>query len=358
MRSEKEHRGWLIDAALCGAVIFLIGLQKSSQPPVLACGKPSRHASPRDREPGHGRRARSPMEIPLRGWKDILVRTYKEFSDDQIPLIAAGVTFYILLALFPALVSFVSLYGLIADVREVPGHLRELAAVLPMSAVDFMSEQMLRLARAQTAGLSWAFVIGIIIALWSANGAAKAMFLGLNIAYEERERRGFVQLNLATLAFTLGLIILAICLVVLLLAAPLADAEGAPSYVGWLRWPLQFLLMVATLSILYRFGPSRAQPRWRWVSWGSVAGAMALIAASAAFSLYATYFAHFEAAYGSLGAGIGFLVWVYWSVMIVLAGAELNAEMEHQTAIDSTTGVPVPMGQRGATMADTLGQTS
>jgi membrane protein len=307
-----------------------------------------------------GRFARSPRRIPLRGWKDILIRVAKETPKDNIPLIAAGVTFFIVLSVFPALISFVSLYGLIADPRDVPQHLGFLRAILPREAVLFLVGEVERLARAQSGGLSWTLALGLVISLWSANSAAKAMFLGLNIAYEEREKRGVIGLNLASLGFTFGLIVLSVLLAAIMVAAPTVAAAGLamPGLLENGRWLIQFAVLIVVLAVLYRFGPSREQARWQWVTWGGAAAALLWIAVSALFSFYVAHIARFQAVYGPLAAAVGFFIWVYWSVLIVLLGAELNAEIEHQTACDSTTGAPEPMGRRGATMADTLGEAS
>jgi membrane protein len=343
-------------AVLIAVTAYQVGTKQNAKPGLT--GGHSQDASLADLPPDHGRHASTPREIPWRGWRDILVRTWKEVQDDSVPLIAAGVTFYVLLALFPAIVAFVSIYGLFSSVGEVPKHLATLNAVLPASALSFLAEQMTRVAAARPAGLSWALVISLLLSLWSANGAAKAMFLGLNIAYEEREKRGFFLLNLASLAFTLGLLVIAIALAALLVAVPAGDAAGVlPGAIGYLHWPAFALLALIGLAILYRFGPSRAHARWRWVSWGSAAATLAWLAASAVFSVYVSEIVHLEQAYGQLATGIGFLIWTYWSVLIVLVGAELNAEIEHQTVVDSTTGEPAPMGARGAKMADTIGKT-
>lgn len=296
-------------------------------------------------EPGRGRHAETPRHIPARGWKDILKRTAKEFRDDNIALVAAGMTFYALLAFFPGLTAFVALYGVFADVADARQQLDALAGVLPPDTVRFIGDQMIRVAGAHTAGLTWTFVAGLLVALWSANGAAKACFLGLNIAYEETEKRGFVRLTATTLAFTLG----GLAFVVLTLAANLAPE------LGWLRWPVLIVAVAGGVALLYRYGPSRDPAKWRWVSWGAGLTTAVWILGSVGFSFYLSRFAHYDRAYGPLGAMIGFMMWTYVSSLILLAGAELNAELEHQTARDTTTGADLPLGARGAQMADTVG---
>jgi len=309
-------------------------------------------------EPGRGRRATSPAEIPKRGWKDILVRTRKEFAEDQVPLVAAGVTFYTLLALFPGLAAFVSLYGLFADPAEAREQLRSLYFVLPPAALDFLGEQMVRIAAGDKGRQSLAFAAGLLVSVWSANGAVKALITGLNIAYEEAERRSLLRRTLISLGFTLGFLGFVILAVGLIAARPAVAALAGPSAAdlfGWISLPALAIALTLGLALLYRYGPSRDPVRWRWISWGSVGVVAFWLAASALFSLYVDNFANYDKTYGSLGAVIGFMMWIYLSSIVVLAGAELNSEIEHQTAVDTTTGAPRPMGLRGARMADTVG---
>jgi membrane protein len=257
--------------------------------------------------PSHGRFAQSPRQIPMRGWKDILIRAGKEIGEDHVMLIAAGVTFYILLALFPALVSFVSLYGLLANATDAASHAALMGAFLPPAITEFIRSELARIAEAQSAELGWTFAIGLIVSLWSANGAAKAMFLGMNIAYDEREKRSIISLNLASFGFTLGLLAAALLAAGALAVIPLANVFGfLSSAAASLRWPLQWIVALVGFSLLYRFGPSRTHARWRWLSWGSAVAALVWVAASAAFSFYVSQFANLDVSYGSLAAVIGF----------------------------------------------------
>jgi membrane protein len=308
---------------------------------------------------GRGRRARSPAEIPRRGWRDILLRAKAKFAKDQAPMMAAGVTFYTLLALFPGLAAFVSLYGLFADVGEVEHHLRLLSFVLPPAAMSLLSGEMVHIATAGKGGQTLAFVLSLAASIWSANGAVKALITGLNIAYDEVERRSVVKKTLLSLAFTLGLLAFATVAVALLAAQPAITAfAGAPAATlfGWIAWPTLLAALTIGLALLYRFGPSRDPVQWTWISWGSAAVVLFWLVASTLFSAYLGDFAHYDKAYGSLGAAIGFMMWIYLSAVVVLAGAELNAEIEHQTTVDTTIGPPMPMGLRRATMADTVGR--
>ena len=312
-------------------------------------------------EPGRGRDAQAPHEIPARGWKDIAVRTWKEFNEDQIPQVAGGVTFFALLSIFPAMAAFVSLYGLFADVGVADAQFNALAGILPREAVGFVGEEMTRIAGARHAPLGLAFALSLLLSVWSSNGAVKALFSGLNVAYEERERRGVVKLNLVSLAFTVGGLVFVMATLGALVAAPVAmriigwKSTLDPALIALLRWPALLVVTTGAFALLYRYGPSREQARWRWISWGSGVAALVWLIASMLFSWYVANFGHYERTYGSLGAVVGFMTWIWISTIVVLFGAELNAEIEHQTAVDSTTGLETPIGARGAKMADTLG---
>lgn len=316
-------------------------------------------AAPEDfeaREPGRGRMAAAPRAIPWLGWRDILWRTYREITHDRLTVVAGGATFYSLLAIFPALGVFVSLYGLFADVRVVQEQMIQLSLVFPAEVVKLMGEQMMRLATERSANLSAAFLVSFLLSIWSANAGMKALFDGLNIAYDEVEKRNFFHRTALTYGFTLTFMIFITAVAAIMVAAPIAlRALGLPEWLLMARWALLFLVVTAAFSVVYRFGPSRRPARWRWVVDGAVFAAFAWMAGSAGFSWYVNNIAHVQMTYGSLGAVIGFMLWVWFSVLIILMGAELAAEIEHQTALDSTTGAPLPMGERGAVMADTVG---
>jgi membrane protein len=308
-------------------------------------------------EPGRGRLAEHPHHIPWKGWRDVLWRTYREISHDRLTAVAGSVTFYTLLAIFPALGVFVSLYGLIADVSQVSDQLVQMAAVFPSAVLSIVGDQMIRLTTQRPESLSVAFVVSLLLSVWSSNAAMKSLFEGLNVAYDENEKRNFFLRSALTYAFTFALILFLTAMTGILVAAPVVlDRLGLWS--GWLipaRWLLLLGLASAAFSIVYRYGPCRSRARWRWVTWGAAAAAAIWLLGSLVFSWYLNNVAHFDITYGSLGAVIGFMLWIWFSVMVVLVGAELNAEIEHQTALDSTTGAPKPMGARGAAMADTVG---
>lgn len=261
----------------------------------------------------------------------ILRRAWAEFNDDAIPLISAGVTFYTLLALFPGIGAFVALYGLFADVAEAREQIRALAGVLPAQIVEFVGTEMIRVAGARTPGLSVAFAGGLLLSLWSAGGAAKALMLGLNIAFEQKERRGFIRRTAVALAFT-----------VIALLAP-ALGLSAAVFVPWLVKPLgeqvEVLVNLAGWAALlaglvigitgaYRWGPSGHPVRWRNALFAALGVTPLWAAMSVGFSLYVGHFADYDRSYGPLGAVIGVMMWTYLSVLILLAGSELAAELQ------------------------------
>ncbi len=308
-----------------------------------------------------GREAATPAEIPARGWRDVIGRVYDVISEHRILAIAAGVTFYALLAIFPAIAAFVALYGLFADPSTISAHLNALSGLLPAEGLSVVGDQIHRVAAQGAAKLGVTSIIGLLLSLWSANAGMKAIFDALNVVYQEREKRGFFKLNAVTLAFTLcGMAIVALSLGIMVGVPPAIQALGLPQEVGtaiaFLRWPLLLALIAIAISIVYRFGPSRDEPKWRWVSWGGAFAAVVWLAASLLFSWYAANLGNFNETYGSLGAVIGFMLWMWVSTIVLLTGAELNAEMEHQTAKDTTEGRPRPLGERGAVMADTIGR--
>lgn len=309
---------------------------------------------------GRGRFADRPGAIPARGWKDILVRLYWKFWQDRVMLVAGGVTFYLLLALFPALAVFISLFGLIADPLSVVESAVALEGLLPDEVLQIITRELTDLAAQDAGALGIGLVLSLAFALWTANNGVKAVFEALNIANGEQEKRSFLRLHLVTFTFTFGgfllaaMLVFAVALVPAVLAiidlGPLADAA-----VRAMRWALLLPMFTAIIALLYRYGPSREPTAWRWLSWGSVMATLVWVVASIGYSIYLRNFADYQATYGSLGAVVGFLLWIWLSVLILIVGAQVNAEMEHQTRRDTTKPPEEPMGSRGAYMADTLG---
>ena len=322
--------------------------------------RPSGDDLRRAREPGRGRNADGPAAIPAEGWRDILWRVAYAVPDDRVLATAGSVAFFALLAVFPAVAVVVSLYGIFADVRTIGGHLAILAGILPDGILDLIRDQVAAITSKETKTLSVAFLIGFGTALWSANSGVGAMFDALNVVYGETEKRSILRFYATTFLFTVGAALFVVLAIGAVVVLPLVLAfVGVPLpaeiVISVLRWPMLLVVVMLGLAAIYRFGPSRRTADWRWVSVGSVAAALLWIGASMAFSWYVASFDSYNKVYGSLGAGVGFMVWIWVSVVIVLLGAELNAEMEHQTARDTTTGPEKPLGARGATMADHVG---
>jgi membrane protein len=207
--------------------------------------------------------------------------------------------------------------------------------------------------------LGVAFVIGFLISLWSANAGIKSIFDALNLVYDEPEKRGLIRLNLVSLAFTAAAIVFILIAIAFIAALPAVASsqlqEAAALIAEIIRWPILFIIIAIGLAFIYRYGPSRAEPQWRWITWGSAFASIAWIAVSIGFSWYAANFGSYNKTYGSLAAIVVFMMWLWLSIAVMLIGAELDAEMEHQTARDTTTGGGKPMGRRGAKMADTVG---
>lgn len=314
----------------------------------------------RAQEEGRGRSARRPRHIPAAGWKDIALRVYEDIGEDRAMLVAAGVTFYILLALVPAMSALVSIYGLFSDPSEVQQQMAALGGLLPGGAKEILNEQLTRLAKGESATLGVTFTISLLIALWSANAGTKALFTAMNVAYDEPETRGFFKLTLVTLAFTLIGIVAAIVFVAVVLAMPAAlKAVGFGAGLEWLirigGYAAMALFAVAGVAALHRWGPSRRNAKWRWITPGAALSVAVVFAASIGFSYYVANFGSYNKTYGSLGAIVGFMTWIWISLLILIVGGELNSEIEHQTAEDTTTGRDRPIGERGAAMADTIG---
>jgi membrane protein len=293
----------------------------------------------RAREPVRGRHADAPWQIPWRGWNDILWRTYQQTGEDRLMAVAAGVVFYGLLALFPAITAFVSLYGLFAKASTINDHLAFAAGIFPSVAVDIISDQVTRLVSKGDAKLGFGSIAGVGIALWSANAGMKAIMDALNVVYDEKEKRGFFKLNLVSLTFTVAAVTSMLFAFGVVVALPLlllrVGLGSVPEILlQMLRWPALLVLVIVGLAVIYRFGPSRRESRWPWISVGCIVAAIAWLGSSALLSLYLSSFANYDATYGSLGAAIGMMMWMWISAIVILFGAELNSEIEHQTARD------------------------
>lgn len=311
---------------------------------------------------GRGRHAERPGKIPAKGWKDVLLRVKDEVGEDNLGIVAAGIAFYVMLSIFPALVAAVAIYGLVADPAQVENATSTLQGVLPPSALGLVEDQLRGIVESSPSTLGWGAVVSVLVSIWSAAKGSKALIAGVNLAYDEEESRGFLKLRGLALLFTLGIVVGSVVSVGVIAVLPhvtdrigLGPVATLVTFVA--QWIFLFALILGALALVYRYAPNREDARWRWVTLGSFIVGGLWLAASGLFSWYASSFGSFNETYGALAGVVVLLLWLQITFFLILLGAELNAELEHQTAVDSTTGEPQPMGQRGAYMADTLGET-
>ena len=318
----------------------------------------SHGASPTNAK-GTGEGATKPTEIPKAGWWAILKRTWAQMSEDNVSMLAGGVAFFAMLSIFPALTAMVSLYGLVADPRTVEQQVTAMGAVLPPEALQIISGWLHNLVEQPTQKFGISLIVSVALALWSARAGTGMLMTALNICYGEKETRNFFWFNLQALALTLGLVLFGILALVFVAVVPavlnlLPLPESWKTGLAVARWPILAVLVTLVLAVVYRYAPDRADPKWRWVTPGSAVATVLWITASVAFSIYVSKFGNYDETYGSLGAVIILLFWFYITSYVILAGGELNAEIERQTARDTTTKPERPMGSRGARMADTV----
>ncbi|HEX5768981.1 MAG TPA: YihY/virulence factor BrkB family protein [Burkholderiales bacterium] len=308
-----------------------------------------------------GRQASTPREIPARGWLDITRRVKDQIKRDRLSIIAAGVAFYALLAIFPGLVALVAMYGLFADPAQIERHVAPLSGILPPEAAKIVLTQLHDLVSTNRGALGLGAIAGLLVALWSASSAVRTLMEALNVAYDEEERRGLVRFYGTALILTVGGVIAVILAIGLVVGLPavlnfIGLSSLLETVVSLARWPILALLAIVAFAVIYRYGPSRAQPRWRWVSWGATIAVALWIVGSALFSLYVTRFGNYNETYGAAGAVVILLMWFLLSSYAILIGAEINAEMERQTRKDTTSGQERQMGARRAYAADTVGE--
>jgi membrane protein len=310
-----------------------------------------------------GRQAPSPTQIPPRGWKDVAVRVKEEAKQDDVSLLAGGVAFFALLALVPALVAIVSIYGLFANESTVVRQVGDVLGAAPREVRDLVTAQLRSIVTGSSAGAGVAAVLGVLVALWSASSGMKHLIGAINLAYDEDENRGFVRVRAISLAMTVGAIVFLVVAFGTIAIVPAALSKAglgaaARTLIGVFRWVVLLAGMMVGLSILYRYGPARDEPKWSWASPGAVFATVSWIVVSLLFSLYTANFGNYNETYGTLGAIIVVMLWLYLTALVIILGAELNAELERQTKRDTTKGPDRPLGQRDATAADTVGATA
>ena len=312
-----------------------------------------------DRGDDRGRDAEGPGDVPARGWKDVALRVKGEVKEDQVPLLSAGVAFFLLLALFPALAALVSLYGLFADPDQVAQQVRDLAGSLPEDARGLITDQLESITSEQQ-GIGVTLAVSIAAALWAASSGVKHLIGAVNAAYDEHESRGFLKLRGLSLALTVGAIAFAAVAIGVIAVLPTLADQLPFGSLGQILVQIGSYVGLAVgfalgLAVLYRYAPDRDAPRWQWVSWGAVIVTAVWVIGSIAFSVYVSNFGSYGETYGSIGAVIVLMLWLVVTAFAVILGAEINSELEAQTAEDSTVGEPQPMGRREAVKADVLG---
>lgn len=316
--------------------------------------------SPKDVNSGPptGRDADSPTQIPARGWKQVVVRTWKQSSEDNVGLVAAGVAFYAFLALVPLLGATVLTYGLIAAPQTVVANVKSLTGIMPQDAAKLIGDQLMSVVQTSGSKKGLGLLLAIAVALFGARNAAGSLITALNIAYEQQERRGFLKVNLMSLAITAAAVVMAV--VALLAIAALGYLAkllpGAPEFILVLGKLLSYALLLAgaaaAAATLYRYGPDRDRAKWTWISAGTIVAAGGSVLLTLGFGLYVSKFGNYNKTYGSLATVVILVTWLYLSAYVFLFGAELNSELEHQTAKDTTAGSEKPLGARGAWSAD------
>lgn len=307
-----------------------------------------------------GRHAEAPHRIPPKGWKDIALRVKDEIAADHVGLIAAGVAFYGLMALFPAITALLAIGGLLVEPSQIVDQISQLEGVVPDEVMEIIIGQATQVAGSREGGLGLAAVAGILIALYSASKGMNSLIEGMNVAYDEEEKRGFFMKTFVTLTLTLFLITGLLMGLLATLAVPsviaLVDAGPVTEVLGsLLAWGVLLVMTMAGLAVLYRYGPSRDKPELLWASPGAIAACVLWLAGSAGFAFYVGNFGSYNESFGALAGVVVLLMWLWISAFIVLLGAEINAEVEAQTAYDTTVGPEEPMGERGAVKADKLG---
>lgn len=305
-----------------------------------------------------GQFADNPGEMPRQGWWDILLRVKSKIASDHVSVVSAGVAFFGLLAIFPAVTALISVAGVLLDPQNVASQLDMIVTMLPENAAAIIQDQIVKVLGGDEGATGLAGLIGLLLALYGATKGVMTLMEGMNIAYDEEETRGFIALYATGIALTLFLIFGLICAFGVMIVLPaVIDFFGVPealeTAVLWLQWPILAVSAILGLAVIYRFGPARANPRWRWVSPGAIIATILWLIGTIAFSIYTQNFGSYNETYGTLGGVIILLTWLWLSSFIVLAGAALNSELEHQTRSDTTSGPPLPEGERDAVKADT-----
>ena len=304
-----------------------------------------------------GEDAQWPHQIPLAGWIDIGKRSFHEMKADNVQIVAAGVAFYFFLAVFPTIIAVISVYSLVLDPDQIREQISKLSYIVPEQAFGMIKDFLEPVIAKSKKEIGWGLAISVLVSIWSANKGTSALFQGVNIAYDENDTRGIIKKNFLTLLFTLGGVVVGLISLLIVIFFPfLIKNIGLTPQIEhtfiWFRWVLLGIILVLSLSTVYKFAPNRRSPRFRWVTWGALLGSIVWLGGSMLFSWYVSNFGGYDDLYGSFAAVAILMLWLFLTAFIVLMGAEINSEMEHQTRYDTTIGQPRPMGERNAHHAD------
>ena len=324
-----------------------------------ASDTPASNGAPSNGAERPGEQAELPTQIPAKGWWQVTRRAFKESSADNVGILAGGIAYAAFLALFPALIAGISLFGLVADPATIAQQAEGVLAALPETAQPLLRDQIVALTQTPSGALSFSLVVSILLALWSASAGTSSLMTGINIAYDEQESRNFLKLRGTALLLTLGAIVFMLLALALVAVVPaLLNALQLGTFINVIvqivRWALLVVLVVVALAVVYRMAPDRDAPQFKWTSIGALVAAALWVLASLGFSFYVNNFGSYNKTYGALAGVVVLLLWLYLTSYIILLGAEINAESEKQTRQDTTTGPPLPMGERRAEAADTV----
>lgn len=311
----------------------------------------------KENQKDRGHEARWPHHIPLAGWTDIGKRVIAEMKHDHVPIVSAGVAFYFFLSLFPTIIAAISIYSLVLEPSQIEEQIQRLDLFLPEKAFGLINDFLQPVIERSREEIGWGLAVSVLLSLWSANKGTSALFEGINIAYDQDKMRGFLKKNLISLVFTLGALVVGLMSLLIVIFFPLLiERTGLPQEIirvlEWSRWLILAVILVTVLSMAYKIAPNRSNPKFGWASWGAVIGTFFWLAGSLGFSWYVKNFGSYDDLYGSFAAVVILMLWLFLTAFIVLMGAEINSEMEHQTRIDTTIGPPRPMGERNAYHAD------
>ncbi|MDT0349357.1 YihY/virulence factor BrkB family protein [Pseudonocardia charpentierae] len=324
-----------------------------------ASDTPASNGAPSDAVQRPGEQAELPTQIPAKGWWQVTRRAFKESSADNVGILAGGIAYAAFLAIFPALIAGISLFGLVADPATIGQQAEGVLAALPETAQPLLRDQIVSLTQTSGGALSFSLAISILLALWSASSGTSSLMTAINIAYDEQESRNFLKLRGTALLLTLGAIVFVLLTLALVAVVPaVLNALQLGTFINLIvqivRWVLLIVLIIAALAVVYRMAPDRDAPQFKWTSVGALVAGVLWVLASLGFSLYVNNFGSYNKTYGALAGVVVLLLWLYLTSYIILLGAEINAESEKQTKQDTTTGPPLPMGERRAEAADTV----